>query len=65
MRESKKDLRIKRLENALKLAIDKLKTYASQDETALLCGYGCFKNPKKVVDDWIKEIRKTEGGESE
>jgi len=63
MKRDEKDLRIKRLENALELAIDKLKTYASQDETALLCGYGCFKNPKKVVDDWIKEIRKIESGE--
>ncbi len=63
MKGSEKDLRIKRLESALELAIDKLKTYASQDETALLCGYGCFKNPKKVVDDWVKEIRKTERGE--
>jgi len=60
----KKDLKIKRLKKALDLAIKKLELYSSEDIACGLEGSGVYINPKEIVDEWIKEIRKIEIGEN-
>ena len=52
-------------EDALEKAIEYLIQYGADDEIAGLNGSGCYSNPNKVIDGWIKEINKLEGQANE
>ena len=47
--------------DALEKAIEYLIKYGADDEVAGLNGSGCYSNPNKVIDGWIKEINNLKG----